>query len=281
MKILVTGGDGFIGKHLIEELKENNEILNLDVKQGYDLTDFDRINEKIKRFNPDIIFHLASLFKGQKEELFKVNVDATKNLLGNTNFKKFIFLSTSELYYGNSPPFKEDMPISYRSLYSQTKLFAEELCKEKIKQNKNIIIIRPSVVYGSGQNNKMFIPSLIDAILNKNEFNMTEGEQMRDFIFIEDLVRLLKRLIFEPKVNGQIINAGSGNSKKLKEVAKLVKVITSSNIKINFGALPYRENEIMQHSYDISKANQLLNWEPLINLEEGLRRTIDNLIQEN
>lgn len=286
-KVLVTGGSGFVGSHLIKKLEMlKAEVYAVDKTSAnakvtpLDLTDYEKINEYVNRVRPNYIFHLAAMMSksdSDKDQIMKVNYDATKNLLDSYgSYGKFVYISTSEFYYGNTPPFRESMKLSPITPYSESKLLCENYCNELIAQGKPIVIVRPPIVYGPGQGLGMFIPTLVMTCLSNEEFRMTKGEQTRDFIFVDDLVDALVHTLVNDSANGQTINVGKGNPAQLMEVVRIVQSLTQSKSNIQLGAMPYKDNEAMEYYHDISKARRLLNWSPRFSLSEGLKLTVDS-----
>jgi len=119
----------------------------------------------------------------------------------------------------------------------------------------------------------MFIPSLISSLVKGETFDMTKGEQTRDFIYVDDLVEAIILASLNNITTNEVINVCSGLESKISDVAKIViKIINNGAITYN---QPYRQNEQWRYYGDNSKAKSLLGWEPKIKLEEGLRRTVE------
>ncbi len=270
MKVLITGINGFIGKHLAKSLNEH-EVYGIDLEGdnktifACDITDENVVKKIVNKINPDIIFHLAAyLGRDDLELAMKINVQCTENLLIASN-DQFIALDTSEGYTGDVP-YTEDSEIITRSAYSKSKKAMYDLL---MKSDKSVTVIRPSIVYGPGQIGSMFIPSMIKQLVDTGEFHMTKGEQTRDFIYVKDLCEALVACI--GNAIGKTINIGSGKEIKLLEVAEIINSYLPGCVMKD---LPYRENEQMRYCLDITKAKHILNWTPKTSLEEGLRKTI-------
>lgn len=294
-RVLVTGGTGFIGRNVVNRLISQKAILRIIDKTAKRVFSYDRITydeadisdkENIERlvryFNPEYIIHLAANNSHEEtneaiEDIKKTNVIGTKNILEaakDINYRRFIFLSSGEAYFGNKVPFREEMNVTGSSTYSKSKIESEKDCKEHIdKYRKPITILRAAVVYGPGQKAPMFIPSMVEAAANGKVFEMTKGEQTRDFIFVLDLVDALLKSCIEEKAVGQTINIGTGKPIKLVEATKMMESI-EKRFKKNIGARPYRQNEIFDYYFDIAKARDILHWEPKYKFEDGLRKTI-------
>ena len=138
-------------------------------------------------------------------------------------------------------------------------------------------MLRPTVIYGPGQGDEMFISALIQSLLAGRDFAMTNGEQRRDFIYINDVVdAIIKAVSSDERVNGMVLNIGAGVSYQIKEVATLVATLVGPNVSrhIKFGAVQYRFNEVMHYSVEIARARELLGWHPNTNIKVGLQHTI-------
>ncbi|MBI5797810.1 NAD(P)-dependent oxidoreductase [Candidatus Woesearchaeota archaeon] len=274
-KILVTGGNGFIGKSLVRALREreyNTTVLSRQKgnEEGVqyligDITNREQINNIFQQTKPNTVIHLASLTRGSYEELHKTNVIGTRNIL-EQHKGRVIFLSSGMVYQGNATPYTEDMLINPKEDYPKTKAEAEKLCLERT----NTCILRASMIYGPEQTGTMFIPALKEYLKTKEAaFRMTKGKQKRDFLYIDDLVNLIIHVL-EENVNG-IFNASSGTNISMKEVIeKARKIVGDFQIE---NSIPYRENEMWGYILDNTKA-RVWGWNPKINLEEGLKRTL-------
>jgi UDP-glucose 4-epimerase len=298
--ILVTGASGFIGKHLLRKLTsmEINIIatdLKFDVdfrkefgtkmlKLEGDLLDKDFISSSLINHSPDYVFHLAaSKSRNNTIEEFKtsheINYFGTLNLLDSLrkckNLELVALMGTIEEYGKTTSPFTEFSHEMPDSAYGLSKLSATKLALIFNHQfNLPTVIFRPSITFGPGQGLEMFIPALIKTLLKKLPFKMTKGEQLRDFIFIDDLIEGLISCISSKNLEGQIINIASGTSIKLKEMAINISNMINANEYLKIGELPYRKSEIMNYSVEVTKAASLLNWESKTSVNAGLEKTI-------
>jgi len=293
VKVLVTGATGFIGRHLINALlkeganvsiicRKNTELdQNVNAYTG-DLTNLDFVHKVVKEILPQKIFHLAALVNPSRnmdllEEILKVNFYGTVNLL--TSLKKidydsFVFSSTAEVYGDNDIPFQENMPLKPLSPYSLSKSSAEMFCNMLSKSyGYPIKTLRLSLAYGPGQKADRFIPQLVTTLLKNKQFMMTKGEQKRDFIYVEDVIKALIKTSLNRKAKGETINICSGKQYPIKEIAnKVSDMLHAKNlIKKN---LIYRTNEQWEYCGDITKAKKILNWEPSTDIDNGLKKTI-------
>ncbi len=295
-KVLVTGGTGFIGGHLVSRLKKENAYLciidkNIKQKDNYafiehhkaDLSDISPLREIISNFSPEYIFHLAACNSheetpGAIDEIRRSNINGTSNILDitkNIRYQRLVFLSSGEVYFGNKAPFKETMDTRPSSYYSKSKIESERECRRHIEDfGKPITILRASVVYGPGQRANMFISSMVKASVDNEPFDMTPGEQTRDFLFVTDLASALMKACASGSAAGQTINIGTGIPTRLSDAVRAMQKLVPG-FRANIGARSYRKNEIFEYYFDISKAKKLLGWQPNFSLEKGIKETIE------
>jgi len=308
MKVLVSGGAGFIGSHLcdsliaqgkkvfcvdnlvsgnkknIEHLMENNKFHFLE--QDINFFSFE---EKVEE-----VFHLASLaspvdYFSKPVETMLVGSVGTKNLLDLAlkNKAKFLFTSTSEVY--GDPlehPQKESYygnvnPVGIRSCYDESKRFSEALIKAYEKQfNFKGKIVRIFNTYGPRMriNDGRVVPNFINQALNNRLLTVYgSGKQTRSFCFVSDMIEgILKTMesdFFGP------INLGNPEEFSILDFAEKIKELTGKDLKIEFK--PSLQDDPKQRKPDISLAKKKLNWKPKISLNEGLIKTIDFFREQN
>jgi len=295
IKVLVTGANGFIGKHLVSKLlKEKAQVSalikagsldNVEVYKG-NITDYGYVKSTVDKVNPEIIYHLAAnLNKSSDEtlEIINVNLNGTLNLLKalkDKNYSSFVFTSTAEVYGKNEVPFKENMELNPISPYSLSKLLAECACRFFYENYKSpITILRGFIAYGPGQAGNMFIPSMISSLHNEEKFDMTKGEQTRDFVYVDDFTEAIIKASLTKAAAGEIINICSGEEHTINEVSKIIlDAIGKGKITYN---QHYRDNEQWRYFGDNSKAKSLLGWYPKTSLREGLKNVLSSYTAKN
>ena len=300
-KILVTGAAGFIGSHLVSDLLDlGAELIGLDnlyngkMENLEDISknkNFEFIKGDIRDFNLlldivkdiDIIYHEAAFTSVPQsikmpQSCNDVNVNGTLNLLNvarKRDVSRLIFASSSSVY-GDTPtlPKKENMPRIPISPYGVTKLTCEAYMKTfSHVYGLNTISLRYFNVFGPRQKDSPYsgvIAIWLGRILkNKELIIFGNGEHSRDFTYIKDVVQA-NLLAAETKISGEVLNIGAGSPIKLVDLAKLMLSITNKQeLKVVFS--DPRPGDIL-HSYaDISKAKNLINFEPVFTQEEGLR----------
>jgi len=301
-RILVTGGAGFIGSHLIERLMkdENNIIIcvdncfsgnksNIEKFLGHPRFEFIRhdVTEQIA-LEVDQIYHLACpaspvFYQNNGIKTIKTNVLGTMNMLGLAKRlkAKFLISSTSEVYGDpDQHPQTEEYwgnvnPIGIRSCYDEGKRLAESLCFEYYRQHGvQIRVARIFNTYGPRmlENDGRVVSNFIVQALQKKPITIYgDGSQTRSFCYVDDLVEGLIRLM-----NGEHIgpiNLGNPEEYTIKQLAEHVQRLVDPNASVKYEPVP--SDDPRKRKPDISKAKEFLNdWTPKVQLEEGLQKTI-------
>lgn len=300
-KVLVTGISGFIGSHLARRLvgegaeayglvRESSNLwriqdLKSQIKLHYaDLRDFESLRKVILTIKPQKVFHLAAYVDVSRsldvmDEMVEVNLGGTLNLLralDGTGYDCFINTGTCEEYGDNTVPFRESQVPNPVSPYSASKVATTMFCQMLHKtKGLPIVVLRPFLTYGPGQESNMLIPSLIRKTLKNEAFEMTEGEQTREFNYVDDTVDGFIKASLNPRAIGELINIGNGLEYKVRDVVEMVLRLMHGSLKPKLGALSYRPGETWHFYCDNTKAKEILGWKPKVNLEDGLRLTIN------
>ncbi|MBU0953712.1 MAG: SDR family oxidoreductase [Nanoarchaeota archaeon] len=301
---IVAGGAGFIGSHLCRSLLEKGyRVICVDSfatgteKNVHNLVDNSRfkikkhdIREPLMINEPvQYVFHLASRaspvdYQKHALETLETNAFGTRLLLTFALEKnaRFLFASTSEVYGDpEEHPQKESYwgnvnPIGIRSCYDEGKRFGESLVMTMHRETGlDVRIARifntygPNMTAGDGR----VIPNFItQALANKPLTIYGDGSQTRSLCYVGDLVVGLETLMFKDNISGEVVNLGNTSEITIKELAQIVKKIATSTAIFETKDLP--EDDPTRRCPDITKAKQLLNWEPRVSLEEGLEKTV-------
>ncbi len=211
--------------------------------------------------------------------MIETNLTGTINLLNALKlvpYESFILISTSEVYGGEivKTPFREEDSFVPASPYSLSKYCAEVALKTYSEiYSKPFTILRLFNFFGKNMPKSFFIPQLLEKLLNNEDFDMTEGKQKRDFIYLNDVLEAMI-LANSPKAYNNVFNVCSGNGKSIKELALEIKGHFKSESNINFGAIPYRENEVWDMTGDCGKIKDRLGWQPKFSFIQGLQELI-------
>lgn len=296
MKIMVTGGNGFIGHTLVRHLlNEGNEVKVVDIKPikfAHQHLEFVRksVLEDIRwdMRDCDMVYHLAAelgVINSDKKPLntLSVNIDGTVNVfrcaLG-TNIKKIVYTSSSEVYgEPREIPIKEDSPKSPVSIYGVSKLTAEMYAKGYVQEyGMDINPVRLFNVYGPGQGFEWVIPIFIQKVLNNESPQVFgDGSQVRCFTYIADVVRGIET-VRKKGAKGEAYNIANTDSITMKELAELIIKVSGKNLNpkiVGFGKdTRIKEREIMKRIPSIEKLKSL-GWKPEVNIQEGINKAYE------
>ena len=189
----------------------------------------------------------------------------------NKKIKKFVQIGSC-LEYGNieAPQNEKQQGLPY-SPYALAKLASTKFLLMLYDTKKfPTTILRLFQVYGPQQDQNRIFPQIIKGCLKNEKFPVSHGNQVRDFCFIDDVIRAIFLALLSKKTNGEIINIGSGKPQKIKQIIKKIRNIIGKG-KPQFGKFKYREGENMELYPSIRKAFIKLKWKPKINFDEGLR----------
>ncbi len=292
-KILIPGGTGFIGYHLIVYLVKKGWIVHSlskfkpkktrrvkGAKYIYcDVRDKKKLRSKLDKYYDYIVNLSGYVDHSNNRSITKIHFNGCKNLIFNylnNKPKKFIQIGSSIEYGKQRSPQRENkknLQETY-STYGNAKLLSSKfLLEQKKKNNFPITILRLYLVYGPKQDLNRLIPITIMNALKKVKFNCSAGKQLRDFIYIDDLVNAIVKTFKNKKSNGEIINVGSGNPISVKKlIIKICKLANGG--KPQFGKVSLRKDEISKLYPSLKKVKKILNWQAKVNLEKGLKKTI-------
>lgn len=299
MKILVTGGAGFMGSWLVDELiSREHEVISVDNLRGGSRKNVNptcrfvkmdlRNRRKVEKVceGIDVIFHLAS-YAAEGQSFFSpiqindINITPMNNLLVaavNKDVKKFIFTSSMAVYGDQEPPFSEDMPRKPQDPYACAKTYCERMLE--IFSNTyglKYTIIRPHNIYGPRQNiydpyrNVLMI--WINRIMReKPPFIYGDGEQLRAFSYIEDVTPALANAAFREKTDGKIINLGSNEVVTINKACRIV--LEAMRSKLEPVHVEERPGEVKRAYCTVEKSGKLLGYKTRHMLRQGVKKMV-------
>lgn len=290
MKVIITGSESFVGKELISQLKNGSfEIIGFDsinVKPiDYEFHQVDIRDPQVYRFIPDeadVLIHLAALSRdpdcrGRPYECFDVNVMGTLNLINAVSVKRvkqFIFASSEWVYdeFKENEVKDEDAFINisnHHSEYALSKLVSEANLRQKYEQGFcSVTILRFGIIYGPRKNNWSAVESLLSTVKNQPEVKVGSLKNARRFIHISDIANGIKRSIGLEGFN--IINLTGSKLITLQDVIETSKILLEKPVKI----IETNPSQINVRNPSNNKAKTMLNWEPKIDLETGLKTVL-------
>ena len=296
-KILVIGGTGFIGYHIIKEAKKKNySICSISLKNpkkkrfhqkvNYIKADISKYYQLKKKLSKDFDFIVnaggygAHPKHGKKgEELIRSHYLGLQNILKILNLKKvkkFVQIGSSSEYGKVNSPIKETTTCKPKTPYSIAKfLCTKHLMNLYIKKKFPVTVFRLFQAYGPKQDENRVIPFIIKNCFKNKIFSTTEGNQICDFCHIDDIVNVIFKSFKNKKSNGEIINIGSGQPIQLKKIFKqILKKIGKGQAKI--GGLNYEKEKNKISFPSIAKAKKILKWKPNISFKKGINNTIES-----
>lgn len=275
--VLITGANGFVGRHLAAALEKNKiKVIKFSRSNNQQLTR----PEDFTALPPvDIVFHLAAVsgYKDCNENMalaYKVNVLGSVNVLEYCRRVKaklvfpstYIYDAPYETYKQESDPAK---PMTH---YSFTKWLGEELCRFYSRTFKvNTLILRTANVYGAGQSKIYLIPIIAEHLKTNQTLSLTKPNIERCFIYIDDLIGAYIRLAQASTIPGDVFNVSAEQATTIADLLKTVTKVTGKTLQVNYSGQD-RPHEIGLNRIDITKIKQAINWQPKVTLEQGLKK---------
>lgn len=275
---VVTGGSGFIGRHLVKML-DSPKVVDISGENVIRRSVLDSFDDILK--DSSTIYHLAAIpgvrySVTHPKVVAKTNIEGTLNLLEavrKNDVETFMFTSSSSVY-GDAPlPTKENTPKFPRSPYAASKLAGEEYCRIYNElYGIRTLIVRPFTVYGPGMRDDLAITIFVKRMLEgKNPVVFGNGLQRRDFTYVEDVARGMIEVVKGGK-GGQAYNLGAGRSRSVLEMIEKLNQILGTDIEPVFESV--REGDVLHTQADNSKMRKL-GWTPQVTFEDGLRLTAE------
>ena len=304
-KVLVTGGAGFIGSNLAQTLTEHGNAvrvldnfstgnranladLDVEIVEG-ELRSYERVHNAVR--GVEVVYHLGALGsvpRSVQDPLTSsaVNVEGTLNVLlaaRDEGIRRVVFSSSSSVYGSRSDlPVTEAMPSDPISPYGVAKLAAERYCVSfsRVYESFESVVLRYFNVFGPRQSPfsqyAAMVPLFITAIAHGEPVTIFgDGEQSRDFTYVENVVDATLRASEAKGASGRIFNIAAGSPASVNAVAEAIGRILGKPVERR--EAPPRPGDIRDSWADVSEAGRVLGYRPSIDLEEGLRRTIESL----
>lgn len=299
MRCFVTGASGFVGASLVNRLvRDGHEVLalvrplsslwRLEASKSKiqfvvaDLSTISTVKEKICSFKPDVVFHLA--WKGGNSRKFlDDDSQILDNLPGSLELVKitheagsscFMYLGSCVEYGRYQIPVKESDATEPKNLYGLSKLttlkLSEELC---VLYGIRFAAVRLFWAYGPMDDTNRMIPSVTEKLIVGERPSLTGGEQLWDFLYIDDVIDGLLAIVQTSRAEG-IYNLGSGCPISIREVVSMIRDNVDPKLELGFGEVPYAPDQVMHLQADITKLSQATAWRPRTTIADGIQQTV-------
>ena len=304
-RVLVTGAGGFIGSHLAERLVESGARVRAfvhyrgDGSRGWldesphsndieifagDISDRDCVDSAVK--GVEVVFHLAALIGipysyAAPASYVRTNIEGTLNVLQasrNCGIERIIHTSTSEVYgTARYVPIDEKHPLQGQSPYSATKIGADKIAEAfHLSFGTPVVTLRPFNTFGPRQTARAVIPTIISQCLAGDVVRLGSVHPMRDFNYVGDTVNAFLKCAEVASAVGRTIHVGSGREIQVGALAEKIAHLVGKSVRVETQVDRVRPegSEVERLLADNSYAKTILDWEPTLSLDEGLRRTI-------
>jgi nucleoside-diphosphate-sugar epimerase len=295
--LLVVGGAGFIGSHLLTAAKEDWQVTSISLNPPspqrfvssvryiqLDLTDFDALQATLVE-DYDYVVNLGgyidhTLFRDGGHILIDTHFRALQNListLSRKSLKRFVHIGSSDEYGSLPAPQSEELREQPISPYSLAKVASTHFL-QMLHSTEGFpgVVLRLFLTYGPHQDKRRFLPQIIQACLRDEEFAASGGNQLRDFCYVQDVVRAILLALRTKDIEGHVFNIASGHPVSIRSIIESVQEILGRG-KPQYGVIPYRTGENMALYASIQKAEKFLSWAPEIAFETGLKKTIEDI----
>lgn len=290
---LIVGGTGFIGYHIAKNfLKKNWKVTSLSSKKpkkirylkkiNYIILDISKKKKLYKKIHKDFDYvincggHVDHFNKKKTYLSHYVGVKNLANFFNKSNIKLFIQLGTGGEYGTQKSP-QQEYFINRTILknYYKAKSLATNYLLSLFKSDAfPVVILRLYQVYGPKQDVNRIIPITILSCLKNKKFACTSGKQERDFIHVNDIVRLINKILKKKNISGNIFNVGLGKTIEIRKLILKIRSKITKGIPL-FGELSMREEEHLKIFPSIEKVKKIIGWQPKISFSKGLNSTIN------
>jgi nucleoside-diphosphate-sugar epimerase len=296
--VLVTGAAGFVGACLARQLIAEGQPVHLLLRPGSrpwrlagleerytthpaDLRDGEAVRRAVHACRPTVIYHLAAhgAYPSQRDRaaILASNVLGTANLLDaldGHDYRMFVNVGSSSEYGHLDRPMREDDRLQPRTDYGVAKAAATLLCQAQAQRGRPVATVRIFSAYGPWEEASRLVPYVMACCLRGEAPKLTAGSQPRDFIYVDDVVSLLRRVAELPQTSGHILHAGSGVQHTVRDMVEVIVDVCGRQLKPRFGVETLRPDEPAHWVASIEQTNAQTGWSPRYDLRGGVERTL-------
>jgi nucleoside-diphosphate-sugar epimerase len=296
-RVLITGASGFVGACLAHDLVAAGQDVHLllrketrtwrlaDLAGRYtphyaDLCDAEALRKIAAVARPEVIYHLATYgaLPNQQDRttILATNLLGTAHLLEavkDTGYRVFVNVGSSSEFGHKDGPMAEEDTLQPRTDYAVGKAAATLLCRAEAYQGRPVLTVRVFSAYGPWEDPARLVPYVMGCCLRGDSPQVTSGQQPRDFIYVEDLLRLLKCAAERPDLAGQILHAGTGRRQTVRDMVETIVAVCGGHLKAKFGSAAPRPDEPTCWVASIARTTELTGWQPCFDLRSGVERT--------
>jgi nucleoside-diphosphate-sugar epimerase len=294
-RVLITGGSGFIGACLARDLIDAGHdvhlllrpeartwrLAGLDARytrHAADLRDADAVRRAVEACRPEVIYHLAThgAYPSQRDRatILATNLQGTANLLDaleGHDYRALVHAGSSSEYGHKAAPMREDDLLEPRTDYAVTKAAATLLCLAEAHKGRPVTAVRVFSAYGPWEEPTRLVPYVMECCFRGEPPRVSCGFQPRDFIYVADVVELLKVAAHHPQARGQVLHAGTGRPRTVRDMIEMiVAVCGGGRVRAQYGAAPMRGDEPSCWLASIDRTTDLTGWRPRHDLRGGV-----------
>jgi nucleoside-diphosphate-sugar epimerase len=296
-RVLITGGSGFLGACLAYDLVAQGNDVHLLLRPAYnawrlqglagrfeahwaDLCDPDAVKRAVAACRPEVVYHLATHgayhFQKDRRAILATNLLGTAHLLDaldGQDYRALVHTGSSSEYGHKDGPLRENDRLEPRSDYAVTKAAATLLCQAEAYKGRPVVTVRVFSAYGPWEDTTRLVPYVLGCCYRGENPRCTAGLQPRDFIYVDDVLDLLKLAAHHPAAVGQILHAATGRQQRVRDMVEtIVTVCGAGKVKAEFGTEPPRPDEPVCWQGSIEHTTLLTGWRPRYDLRAGIER---------